>query len=204
MSGSTPPDFNPRALRGARPSTTCASSHAIEISTHAPLAGRDHMECSPSRISCNFNPRAPRGARRPSPFRESRTGLISTHAPLAGRDSTISASSGVSVISTHAPLAGRDLGVDGIHQCFTGISTHAPLAGRDYRRPKPCYRPPDFNPRAPRGARPDFGRPVRRDQNFNPRAPRGARRWRRPTSRSRAISTHAPLAGRDANGLPQR
>ena len=80
----------------------------IEISTHAPLAGRDSKR----------NKREVKG-------------IISTHAPLAGRDQLTKEGVIAAVkISTHAPLAGRDthaprrpLGV--------GISTHAPLAGRD-------------------------------------------------------------------------
>ena len=85
-------NFNPRAPCGARP-WWCAASrrwnvfqptrplrgatvklwHWIvrrNISTHAPLAGRDVLcECNPSAIIGNFNPRAPCGARRRMAFK---------------------------------------------------------------------------------------------------------------------------------------
>ena len=62
--------FQPtRPLRGA----TVKLWHWIvrrNISTHAPLAGRDVLcECNPSAIIGNFNPRAPCGARRRMAFK---------------------------------------------------------------------------------------------------------------------------------------
>ena len=102
-----------------------------------------------------------------------------------------------------------------------GISTHAPLAGRDpARQNSPCPTP-NFNPRAPCGARRTTPNITRATSYFNPRAPCGARLatkstmatnplhfnprapcGARPTTMSAygiivAISTHAPLAGRD-------
>ena len=81
--------FQPtRPLRGATADDALARLRAMNISTHAPLAGRD-------RLRQDLLPPAVR---------------ISTHAPLAGRDGE-----GARValepfrISTHAPLAGRDL-----------------------------------------------------------------------------------------------
>ena len=64
----------------------------------------------------------------------------------------------------------------------------------------------DFNPRAPRGARPAQPRPPPRQGNFNPRAPRGARQVNIWQNRMLdLISIHAPLAGRDyAQGLWSR
>ena len=59
-----------------------------EISTHAPLAGRDNINA----------------------FELVDGGSISTHAPLAGRDEIAHAKlhDYEHMISTHAPLAGRD------------------------------------------------------------------------------------------------
>ena len=57
----------------------------IEISTHAPLAGRDSFFVLLHRKFA-----------------------ISTHAPLAGRDHRHSGRQLRQLISTHAPLAGRD------------------------------------------------------------------------------------------------
>ena len=79
------------------------------------------------------------------------------------------------------------------------ISTHAPLAGRDPDCGSRPRRGVNFNPRAPCGAR------LRNCINsfacsyFNPRAPCGARRVLADgLVAAVGISTHAPLAGRDA------
>ena len=61
-----PKRFQPtRPLRGA----TCIAGgrgRALDISTHAPLAGRDTSTAGYSLLRRNFNPRAPCGARRKS------------------------------------------------------------------------------------------------------------------------------------------
>ena len=146
-----------------------------EISTHAPLAGRDR-----------FRPLAT------SDF------LISTHAPLAGRDGREKRHHMIDVISTHAPLAGRDC--DGwAYDKKVGISTHAPLAGRDFAikvRKKVIQH---FNPRAPCGARRAL---VPYSQTLQPafqptRPLRGATLSAPFSFVINSISTHAPLAGRD-------
>ena len=100
--------FQPtRPLRGATvPFGYIAVTH-FEISTHAPLAGRDFVHNS--RMVATS---------------------ISTHAPLAGRDHFAGNVYVLQDISTHAPLAGRDK--ESQKQVLhVRISTHAPLAGRD-------------------------------------------------------------------------
>ena len=57
-------DFNPRAPCGARRSFGYELLMLCRISIHAPLAGRDLLNCTRCRIPSNFNPRAPCGARR--------------------------------------------------------------------------------------------------------------------------------------------
>ena len=167
----------------------------------------------------HFNPRAPRGARLQLPLCPRLSLLFQSTRPSRGatrrwnfclafdrfqstrpsRGATCYAEHPPQVggISIHAPLAGRDPG--GLSQVGRlRISIHAPLAGRDgllcnSRRPVK-----DFNPRAPRGARPrpkpqsrtlgifQSTRPSRGAtpqfrhcrtcySYFNPRAPRGAR-----------------------------
>ena len=125
--------------------------------------------------------------------------VISTHAPLAGRDVELRIHHfAVVVISTHAPLAGRD----NLHPAFfdTGqISTHAPLAGRDRSTRSPTTTSAHFNPRAPCGARQMSRVPLPSRSYFNPRAPCGARLFvQQLKEQQQKISTHAPLAGRDA------
>ena len=171
--------FQPtRPLRGAT-GTSSKTRGQGNISTHAPLAGRDMTtQRQKNHGQTNFNPRAPCGARpfapsginsgiRFQPTRPLRGATaweavdmasdgISTHAPLAGRDEMVQDTPVEGVISTHAPLAGRDGAAD---RSARGerISTHAPLAGRD--------------------------RPAKLHQS------------------RRGISTHAPLAGRDSKSV---
>ena len=126
-------NFNPRAPCGARPLGSREFYRLMEISTHAPLAGRDHETgvCLTA-YDCYFNPRAPCGARPAKKWLDLPFGKISTHAPLAGRDSEIELT-------------------EVLHY---EISNHAPLAGRDYLHLARCQQAlPDFNPRAPCGAR---------------------------------------------------
>ena len=101
------------------------------------------------------------------------------------------------------------------------ISIHAPRVGRDAEPAARGSPSPDFNPRAPCGARHEQVRLSRSHCNFNPRAPCGARLcsgfvvFRKPEFQSTrpvwgatilfpscllaiAISIHAPRVGRDA------
>ena len=79
------------------------------------------------------------------------------------------------LISIHAPLAGCDLGLE-VPINRHGISIHAPRAGRDSGHEGAGGPDPDFNPRAPCGARRTAGDRMVRHWDFNPRAPCGARR----------------------------
>ena len=57
-------NFNPRAPCGARLIHTLHDLICIDISTHAPLAGRDPRRSMTAALAWHFNPRAPCGARR--------------------------------------------------------------------------------------------------------------------------------------------
>ena len=101
---------------------------------------------------------------------------ISIHSPLAGRDEQGGELLAVTDISIHSPLAGRDAAVHGHAQLLRDISIHSPLAGRDQFMFVADCSATDFNPLAPRGARPNG-----RDE----------------MAAARPISIHSPLAGRD-------
>ena len=150
----------------------------VTISIHSPLAGRDLRpgECRPCRS--DFNPLAPRGARL---SREMITGTEGKkfQSTRPSRGETLGGWVRVFAIriSIHSPLAGRD----GIHNALGKIwySNFNPLAPRG-ARPRAgreqravSY----FNPLAPRGARPARASPLCRQGDFNPLAPRGARLW---------------------------
>ena len=146
--------------------------------------------------------------------------MISTHTPLAGRDADVVGLPGIHIISTHTPLAGRDQCPILMRTVILYFYSHAPRGAR-----RGCSRASwyshYFYSHAPRGARPmpDI------DENGNPiflltRPSRGATMcfMTRPlvcrfllTRPSRGatnlivnhtdksvISTHTPLAGRDA------
>ena len=168
--------FQPtRPLRGA----TAAAERGrlpLQISTHAPLAGRDREALDGVLPPVRFQPTRPlRGATPPivtvswwSIFQPTRPlrGATTASAPRApicrnfnprapcGARRFVPSSSPLQ--STHfnprAPCGAR-LHLAVARLVVVVISTHAPLAGRDYCKPAfPAYRT-DFNPRAPCGAR---------------------------------------------------
>jgi len=171
-----------------------------------------------------FNPRAPRGARPfswriscPSrTFQSTRPAWGATKAKLDATDAL--------VFQSTRPAWGATLTISNPAKS-TGISIHAPRVGRDPLHICLFSRCKYFNPRAPRGARPQEGgvntnsygfqstRPawgatnfLKKSfglfRNFNPRAPRGARLCTTfEFTRKILISIHAPRVGRD-HGVP--
>ena len=128
-------------------------AHTRKVSIHAPRAGRDHSSLPASVDSGCFNPRAPRGARPPKAHLGEIYVLFQSTRPARGATFLSILSEQSKPVSIHAPRAGRD---DGCTSARSGIR---------------C-----FNPRAPRGARPQ--------------------RVRRNVFRGK-VSIHAPRAGRD-------
>ena len=197
-------NFNPRAPCGARPLFDAVKGGdevfqptrplrgatfdrngyllGIEISTHAPLAGRDSVI---DRCKCSwrdFNPRAPCGARQEPNQRDTKQYKISTHAPLAGRD---------------------DRRINGF-KIINNFNPRAPCGARPLQIYK-CQKQPNFNPRAPCGARLPSVTGVHKNFYISTHAPlagRDVKYW--TTSEKTTISTHAPLAGRDVGqgGIP--
>ena len=74
-----------RPMRGATMSKK-EFAESINISIHAPHAGRDTAVAVGGIIPLDFNPRAPCGARLRRVSQEDQHGKISIHAPHAGRD----------------------------------------------------------------------------------------------------------------------
>ena len=101
------------------------------ISIHAPREGGD-VDVSPiSTAYDDFNPRPPRGGRLCHHRLREKASIISIHAPREGGDSSAVSSRGCALISIHAPREGGDDSGD-----------VQPIQGTD------------FNPRPPRGGRP--------------------------------------------------
>ena len=148
--------FNPRAPCGARRARGSLRRGAINISIHAPHAGRDEINAAVMRSPPYFNPRAPCGARpvwcvyvdihctfqSTRPMRGA-TGFcakmavpmkdISIHAPHAGRDACWRESkSRERTFQSTRPMRGATAVLQaGLR--FKRISIHAPHAGRDGR-----------------------------------------------------------------------
>ena len=77
-------EFQPtRPLRGATPVSQVNMNH-MDISTHAPLAGRDGLKHGRRICYHHFNPRAPCGARQQRSNDRSRRSLFQPTRPLRG------------------------------------------------------------------------------------------------------------------------
>ena len=100
-------------------------------------------------------------------------------------------------ISIHPPLAGRDAAVD-VGLDHGVISIHPPLAGRDCFHRGTGAETPNFNPPAPRGARPLMMCVSSVYLPFQSTRPsRGETDYFKDTREAMHISIHPPLAGRD-------
>ncbi len=213
--------FNPRAPCGARRIGRNMLEALVNISIHAPLAGRDQELLCQQRSQCNFNPRAPCGARHRWHRQFRGSGDFNPRAPCGARRPLPSCPDRRPHFNPRAPCGARLVRLSFFAMAGT-ISIHAPLAGRDRTRLCSIRSAAVFQSTRPlRGATVDMAKTPFRMDNFNPRAPCGARplmpitpskvtvfqstRPLRGATRSAAnhhpinliISIHAPLAGRD-------
>ena len=174
-----PGDFNPRAPCGARRDSGHRGVEHIDISIHAPLAGRDSPPTPPRGTRTHFNPRAPCGARRQRPHHAKCGHDFNPRAPCGARPVGQNLLRYDAEFQSTRPLRGATVSVAVRHLFISGISIHAPLAGRDSPNTPDKIHARNFNPRAPCGARhPSRPRPPIACRYFNPRAPCGARRQR--------------------------
>ncbi len=188
-----------RPARGAA-ANRAAGHHFFDVSIHAPRAGRGTCRSSMTPSRGCFNPRAPRGARHEAADRLAEVAPFQSTRPARGaalRDRDCRRAGAVSI---HAPRAGRGARGELGGPELLPVSIHAPRAGRGRAGVGAVQRAPRFNPRAPRGARPDCLEDGRRCASFNPRAPRGARPGRSAAAHhADQVSIHAPRAGRGRN-----
>ena len=147
----------------------------LVISIHAPHAGRDDATEPSNGNSDHFNPRAPCGARHSTTGGSESDVLFQSTRPMRGATS-------------RAHRRGRQ----------QRISIHAPHAGRDALRSSGSRHRPDFNPRAPCGARLVTDICKRNGIKFQSTRPmRGATAPIPSVCVQIVISIHAPHAGRD-------
>jgi len=151
---------------------------------------------SPAR---RFNPRAPRGARPGDGGLILRTVVVSIHAPRAGRDRMApSMARWTLAFQSTRPARGATAGGVELDLGQT-VSIHAPRAGRDRSSSYYCSPWPCFNPRAPRGARQQLWYITLTLPRFQSTRPARGATWTHTRRQlcSRAVSIHAPRAGRD-------
>ena len=198
---------------------------------------------SPYPITACIRPAIPRPSRSPRFYRACRQAVPGKKPTHTGRDATKEATGIKHEISIHAPHAGRDADVSSVTRLDAEFQSTRPIRGATFERTWSnamwqfqSTRPirgatfadwggpgtgPDFNPRAPYGARHGYGQQASGPVDFNPRAPYGARharlglinaensnfnprapygaRLRRLAAAGHAqpISIHAPHTGRD-------
>ena len=176
-------NFNPRAPCGARPAPHFGGVFSKKFQPTRPLRGATNLSCGLCGKNKNFNPRAPCGAR-PTPTRSQccRNGNFNPRAPCGARQNGLQ-----------------------IYQSWGRFQPTRPLRGATEHRVDHLVRQLDFNPRAPCGARPLLVALGVYKFVFQPTRPlRGATGWEDMQFVTDIISTHAPLAGRDAGqgGIP--
>ena len=190
-------NFNPRAPCGARRPAAHDLRPRPGISTHAPLAGRDHSRMAALRLIAAFQPTRPlRGATALGGGQAAGRVYFNPRAPCGARPVPDLHRPAPRYFNPRAPCGARRPAAHDLRP-RPGISTHAPLAGRDDTDRCESGAEKDFNPRAPCGARPELILWVMLPSDFNPRAPCGARPSAGERTHGENISTHAPLAGRD-------
>ena len=123
--------FNPRSPRGERPRMGCNSKNRCQFQSTLPAWGATTDE---PHIYIIID--------------------ISIHAPRVGSDVFHLQVSLPIHISIHAPRVGSDA-EPGLFQVGDFISIHAPRVGSDIAAITPAVPIANFNPRSPRGERPD-------------------------------------------------
>ena len=190
-------NFNPRAPCGARPTGTKQAKDLFEISTHAPLAGRDSRSWSNAsllagfqptrplrgatvfgavvlRMLIHFNPRAPCGARPVTKINVVTEITFQPTRPLRGATSLWNIVPREAKFQPTRPLRGATL---------VFITTVTWIK---------------FQPTRPLRGATNEDKQNTKNSKFQPTRPlRGATIIYHPHPKDHGISTHAPLAGRD-------
>ena len=110
------------------------------------------------------------------------------------------------MISIHVPREGHDFRIRAERKSIHRISIHVPREGHDSLQSGLSIDQSNFNPRAPRGARPSPPIPGRRDiKLFQSTCPaRGTTKYGMDSSTAFAISIHVPREGHDSFQLGSR
>ena len=175
-------DFNPRAPCGARrPSGDICRRSSIDFNPRAPCGAR-LLEVGMDYQQVKFQPTRPlRGATDYKRLSCGRTGNFNPRAPCGARRRATASHTSSPNFNPRAPCGAR--------RCVPHPFRHTRC---------------NFNPRAPCGARPRTLARAGANASFQPTRPlRGATRRVYMAEVVEAISTHAPLAGRDDSSSQQ-
>ena len=148
-------DFNPRPPRGGRPWTRYRKAPFQLISIHAPREGGDSPERIRLMIFWHFNPRPPRGGRQRISALPYMHSYFNPRPPRGGRRAAApSYTANAQVFQSTPPARGATMMRNGLFH-KAGISIHAPREGGDCCGSLSRSRCHYFNPRPPRGGRPN-------------------------------------------------
>ena len=193
-------DFNPRSPRGERLCKIYLYHQIFTISIHAPREGSDRRPRAACRLPCHFNPRSPRGERQGHIGRCAAPAVISIHAPREGSDATrLALARSMSPFQSTLPARGATIYP---HTTYFFSRFQSTLPARGATRASGCTLPAiaHFNPRSPRGERPNQDGFNYLDKLFQSTLPaRGATHRLAIRSDARRISIHAPREGSDRN-----
>ena len=167
-----------QSTRPARGATTMTRNGAAAtwFQSTRPARGATAARAASRATARRFNPRAPRGARRAPGLRHFKWAWrFNPRAPRGARPCVDPFAQLVLRFQSTRPARGATCGYDGVAFCIES-----------------------FNPRAPRGARRDSLSALRDHQPFQSTRPaRGATEPQDLGHPQRAVSIHAPRAGRD-------
>ena len=197
-------NFNPRAPYGARLIYRTVIQTIARFQSTRPIRGATFRVLVIAKHIVHFNPRAPYGARLPVSIFCLISSIFQSTRPIRGATRPF----GRSVYQRYKfqstrPIRGATKCYWRSH-CFYSISIHAPHTGRDNNGKKTKYHLPNFNPRAPYGARLSCFDLLFNIINISIHAPHTGRDISvLNSSQSGLISIHAPHTGRDVIPVPR-
>ena len=168
------------------------------ISIHAPREGGDRPTTTREIPRTNFNPRPPRGGRPHAVSSTYETEHFNPRPPRGGRLGSIPAPASNFKISIHAPREGGDSTAGSVTGTAYKFQSTPPARGATLPLVLSLVRLTNFNPRPPRGGRPQvvyYIPPVQKFQSTPPA--RGATFFMAALLTSLGISIHAPREGGD-------
>ena len=191
--------FNPRAPRGARRQGHMISRNSNFISIHVPREGHDAMAGLPKGINADISIHVPReGHDETETVNFWQSIEFQSTCPARGTTADFMLLAPDDNISIHVPREGHDTTLTAGESRMMTISIHVPREGHDGRCISGRQQRRHFNPRAPRGARPNICQPFFCTTLFQSTCPARGTTWTaKNAALSQSISIHVPREGHD-------